>query len=94
MNDLEQSQALSAMTMEMLSARKHELSVLKIILIISLITNIILCGMFIFGYRECSMVETTTVEQDNSDGNNVYQAGEYAVYTQEVINGETDNNSN
>lgn len=96
---LDQSIALNRIVMAMLDAKRREDFWLRILLIISLLANIAIAGIFIA--YESQMITTTTtttttVEQDTGEGsgNNVYQSGERASYTQEGVNsdGEADNN--
>lgn len=92
---LDQSIALNRIVMAMLDAKRREDFWLRILLIISLLANIAIAGIFI-GYESQMVTTTTTIEQDTGEGsgNNVYQSGERASYTQEGVNsdGEADNN--
>lgn len=102
---LDQSVALNRIVMTMLESKRREDFWLRIILIISLLVNIVIAGIFVVYESQWQYTETTTttVTQDTGEGsgNNVYQAGENANYTQgnseEVTsNGETnsDNHQN
>lgn len=94
---LDQSVALNRIVMTMLESKRREDFWLKIILIISLLVNIAIAGIFTW-YESGWTTTTTTVTQDTGEGsgNNVYQAGENANYIQgnseEVTpNGEANN---
>ena len=102
---LDQSVALNRIVMTMLESKRREDFWLRIILIISLLVNIVIAGIFVVYESQWQYTETTTttVTQDTGEGsgNNVYQAGENANYIQgnseEVTsNGETnsDNHQN
>lgn len=102
---LDQSVALNRIVMTMLESKRREDFWLRIILIISLLVNIVIAGIFVVYESQWQYTETTTttVTQDTGEGsgNNVYQAGENASYIQgnseEVTpNGETnsDNHQN
>lgn len=98
---LDQSIALNRIVMTMLESKRREDLWLRIILIISLLVNLIICIVFVQYEKHMTTTETvtTTVEQDTGegDGNNVFQSGESAKYIQgdseEVIYGETNSNS-
>lgn len=94
---LDQSVALNRIVMTMLESKRREDFWLKIILIISLLVNIAIAGIFTW-YESGWTTTTTTVTQDTGEGsgNNVYQAGKNANYIQgnseEVTpNGEANN---
>ena len=94
---LDQSVALNRIVMTMLESKRREDFWLKIILIISLLVNIAIAGIFTW-YESGWTTTTTTVTQDTGEGsgNNVYQAGKDASYIQgnseEVTpNGEANN---
>lgn len=98
---LDQSVALNRVVMTMLESKKREDFWLRIVLIISLLANIAIAGIFAW-YESgwTTTATTTTVTQDTGEGsgNNVYQAGEDANYTQgnseEVTpNGETNSDN-
>lgn len=102
---LDQSVALNRIVMTMLESKRREDFWLRIILIVSLLVNIVIAGIFVVYESQWQYTETTTttVTQDTGEGsgNNVYQAGENANYIQgnseEVTpNGETnsDNHQN
>lgn len=102
---LDQSVALNRIVMTMLESKRREGFWLRIILIISLLVNIVIAGIFVVYESQWQYTETTTttVTQDTGEGSgsNVYQAGENANYIQgnseEVTsNGETnsDNHQN
>lgn len=99
---LDQSVALNRIVMTMLESKRRADFWLRVILIISLLANIAIAGIFAWyesGW-EYNSTTTTTVTQDTGEGagNNVYQAGENANYTQgnseEVTpNGETNSDN-
>lgn len=98
---LDQSVALNRIVMTMLESKRREDFWLRIILIISLLANIAIAGIFTW-YESgwTTTATTTTVTQDTGEGsgNNVYQAGENANYNQgnseEVTpNGETNSDN-
>lgn len=98
---LDQSVALNRIVMTMLESKRREDFWLRIILIISLLANIAITGIFTW-YESgwTTTATTTTVTQDTGEGsgNNVYQAGENADYIQgnseEVTpNGETNSDN-
>lgn len=82
---LDQSVALNRIVMTMLESKRREDFWLRIILIISLLANIAIAGIFTW-YESgwTTTTTTTTVTQDTGEGsgNNVYQAGENANYIQ------------
>ena len=98
---LDQSVALNRIVMTMLESKRREDFWLRIILIISLLANIAIAGIFTW-YESgwTTTATTTTVTQDTGEGsgNNVYQAGKNADYIQgnseEVTpNGETNSDN-
>nr|DAH42951.1 MAG TPA: NICKEL AND COBALT RESISTANCE PROTEIN BINDING PROTEIN, SENSOR PROTEIN [Caudoviricetes sp.] len=98
---LDQSVALNRIVMTMLESKRREDFWLRVILIISLLANIAIAGIFAW-YESgwTTTATTTTVTQDTGEGsgNNVYQAGENANYIQgnseEVTpNGETNSDN-
>ena len=102
---LDQSVALNRIVMTMLESKRREDFWLRVILVISLLVNIVIAGIFVVYESQWQYTETitTTVTQDTGEGsgNNVYQSGENASYIQgnseEVTpNGETnsDNHQN
>ena len=100
--DLEQSRALNKIILTMLESKKKNDLFLKVILVISILANVAITGIFVAYESQFTTTEaitTTTVEQDTGEGsgNNVYQAGEDANYIQGdvgvITNGETDGNS-
>ena len=98
---LDQSIALNRIVMTMLESKRREDLWLRIILIISILVNLIICIVFVQYEKHMTTTEmvTTTVEQDTGEGNgnNVFQSGESAKYIQgdseEVNYGEADHNS-
>ena len=89
---LDQSVALNRIVMTMLESKRREDFWLRIILIISLLANIAIAGIFTW-YESgwTTTATTTTVTQDTGEGsgNNVYQAGENEV----TPNGETNSDN-
>jgi hypothetical protein len=84
--ELDQSVALNRIVLNMLESKRKEDFWLRIVLIISILTNIVISCIFI-GYESQFTTEktiTTTVTQDTGEGegNNVYQSGEHANYVQ------------
>lgn len=84
--ELDQSVALNRIVLNMLESKRKEDFWLRIILIISILTNIVISCIFI-GYESQFTTEktiTTTVTQDTGEGegNNGYQSGEHANYVQ------------
>lgn len=80
---LDQSIALNRIVMTMLESKRREDFWLRIILIISLVANVLIVGIFIqYESHMSTTTTTTTVEQDTGEGsgNNIYQTGEYASY--------------
>lgn len=101
---LDQSVALNRIVLNMLESKRKEDFWLRIILIISILSNILISCIFV-GYENQFTTEktvtTTTVTQDTGEGegNNVYQSGEHANYvqgsTEEVTpDGETNDQNN
>ena len=102
-NALDQSIALNRIVMTMLDSKKREDLWLRVILIISIMVNLIVCIVFVQYEKQMTTTETitTTVEQDTGTGkgNNVFQSGEDAKYiqgdsTEEVNDGEANHNNN
>lgn len=101
---LDQSMALNKIVMTMLESKRREDFWLRLILIISLLVNIVIAGIFVVYESQWEYgvtTTTTTIEQDTGEGsgNNVYQSGENAEYVQgsseEVTpDGETNNYNN
>lgn len=84
-NALDQSIALNRIVMTMLESKRREDFWLRIILIVSLLVNVVIAGIFIWYESQWEYTTTTTtVTQDTGEGsgNNVYQAGENAEYIQ------------
>ncbi len=98
---LDQSIALNRIVMTMLESKRREDLWLRIILIISILVNIVICIVFVQYEKHMTTTETvtTTIEQDTGEGsgNNVFQSGESAKYIQggseEVTYGEANSNS-
>lgn len=101
---LDQSIALNRIVMTLLENNRRSNKFLSIVLVISILVNLAIVGLFIA--YESQFTTTTTevvIEQDTGEGygNNVYQAGEYANYIQEgavtdgtANNSDQNNNSN
>ena len=91
---LDQSIALNRIVMSMLESKRREDFWLRIILILSILINLVICIVFVQYEKHISTETITTVEQDTGEesGNNVFQSGESAKYIQgnseEVIYGE------
>lgn len=101
---LDQSVALNRIVLNILESKRKEDFWLRILLIISILSNILISCIFV-GYESQFTTEktvtTTTVTQDTGEGegNNVYQSGEHANYvqgnTEEVTpDGETNDQNN
>lgn len=82
---LDQSIALNHIVMTMLESKRREDFWLRLVLIISILVNLVICIVFVQYEKHMTMTETiTTVEQDTGEGNgnNVFQSGESATYVQ------------
>lgn len=98
---LDQSIALNHIVMTMLESKRREDFCLRLVLIVSILVNLVICIVFVQYEKNMTTTETvaTTVEQDTGDGNgnNVFQSGERAKYVQgnsEGVNyGEANHNS-
>lgn len=88
-NALDQSVALNRIVLQMLHDKKREDFFKNILLVISLLCNLIICGMFIaYESQFTTTTETLTITQDTEgEGNNVYQSGENAEYFQGFTEG-------
>lgn len=87
---LDSSLALNEITMKLLSDRAKDCKRLWIALIISLLINVVIVGAFLWYESQWEYATEqicTTVEQDTGEGtgNNVYQAGEYASYSEAPV---------
>ena len=82
-NALDQSIALNKIVMTMLESKRREDFWLRIILIVSILVNVVITGIFTW-YEGQWETTTTTITQDTGEGsgNNVYQSGKNANYTQ------------
>lgn len=82
-NALDQSIALNRIVMTMLESKRREDFWLRIILIVSILVNVVITGIFTW-YEGQWETTTTTITQDTGEGsgNNVYQSGKNANYTQ------------
>lgn len=82
-NALDQSIALNRIVMTMLESKQREDFWLRIILIVSILVNVVITGIFTW-YEGQWETTTTTITQDTGEGsgNNVYQSGKNANYTQ------------
>lgn len=87
MDALDQSVALNHIAMELLKEKRSEATWIRLILILSILVNVALAAMFL-GYEKHiqTVTTTTTVSQDTGEGtgNNIYQSGENATYTEGV----------
>lgn len=86
---LDQSMALNRVTMQLLKDRAQDCKRLWIALIVSILINLVIVGLFLWDnsrWEETTTETITTVEQDTGEGsgNNIYQSGENASYNQEV----------
>lgn len=84
---LDQSIALNRIVMSLLNGQKEANKRLFIALVISLLVNAFTVAGFLWyesQWEYATTTETVTIEQDTGEGtgNNVYQAGENASYTQ------------
>lgn len=98
---LDQSIALNRIVMNMLAAKKREDFWLRIILLVSILVNVVIAGIFVaYESQWTTTTTTTTVTQDTGEGtgNNIFQTGENAEYNQgedkEVIPGGETNGYN
>lgn len=87
---LDSSLALNEITMKLLSDRAKDCRRLWIALIVSLLVNLFIVGAFLWYESQWEYTTEqvyTTVEQDTGEGagNNVYQAGEYASYSEAPV---------
>jgi hypothetical protein len=73
---LDQSIALNHIVMTMLESKRREDFWLRLILIISILVNLVICTIFVQYEKHMTTTEmvTTTVEQDTGEGsgNNVF----------------------
>lgn len=80
------SLALNRIVLDLLNQKKKEHFRLWIIILALVFVNLLEVGIFIWYESQMEYVDTvtTTVEQDTGEGNgnNVYQAGEYANYNE------------
>ncbi len=86
---LDQSIALNRIVMEMLHHQREVNKRAFVALILSLVMNVLIVWGFLwynsqFEYTDTITTTTTTVDQNTGEGegNNVYQAGEHAVYNE------------
>lgn len=84
---LDQSIALNRITMTLLEDRAKDCKRLWIALVISILINLAIVGIFLWRESQWDYTEnvtTTTVEQDagEGEGNNIYQSGEQATYNE------------
>lgn len=94
---LDQSVGLNRILLTMIENQKRTHRWLCILLAISLVCNVLICGIFIaYESQFTTMTETITIEQDSGEGegNNIYQSGQNAQYIQEGVTeyGETTDN--
>lgn len=91
---LEQSIGLNRILFALIDTLKRTQHWLCILLIISILSNILICTIFVWyesQFTTTTTTTTTTIEQDTEGpGNNVYQSGENAQYVQGgLTDGET-----
>lgn len=83
---LEEAQALNRIALDLLVQKKKEHFRLWVIILALIFVNLLEASVFIWyeSQMETTTTTTTTVEQDTGEGNgnNVYQAGEHASYTE------------
>lgn len=85
---LDQSIALNKIVLNLLQQQKDSNKRMFIALILSIVVNLFIVGGFLYyesqwEYTTTTTTTATTVNQDTEgEGNNVYQAGENAVYNQ------------
>jgi len=88
-NALDESLALNKIAIDLLNQKKKDHLRLWIIIIALIIVNLIEVCIFIWYESQMETMETvtttTTVDQDTGEGtgNNVYQAGEHAQYSED-----------
>ena len=95
---LEQSLGLNRILFALIDTLKRTQRWMCILLILSILSNIIICTVFVCYENQfitTTTTTTTTVEQDtDGPGNNVYQSGENAQYVQGgLTDGETESNN-
>lgn len=93
---LEQSLGLNRILFALIDSLKRTQRWLCILLIVSILSNILICTIFVWYESQfTTTTTTTTVEQDTEGpGNNVYQSGENAQYVQGgLTDGETESNN-
>lgn len=93
---LEQSLGLNRILFALIDSLKRTQRWLCILLIVSILSNILICTVFVWYESQFTITTTTTtVEQDTEGpGNNVYQSGEDAQYVQGgLTDGEAENNN-
>lgn len=83
----EESTALNKITLDLLEQKKKENLRLWIVILALIVVNLIEVSLFFWYESQFETTETlttTTVEQDTGEGtgNNVYQSGEHAQYTE------------
>ena len=92
-NALNESLAMTKLTIDLLNQKKKDSLRLWIVIIIMIIVNLVEAGLFVWyelQYEDVSTVTTTTttedIDQNAESGNNVYQAGENAQNTCAITN--------
>ena len=83
----EESTALNKITLDLLEQKKKENFRLWIVILALILVNLVEVGLFFwyesqFEVTDTVTTETTTVDQEAEEGNNVYQAGEHAQYNE------------
>lgn len=88
-NALNESLAMTKLTIDLLNQKKKDSLRLWIVIIIMIIVNLVEAGLFVWyelQYEDVSTVTTTTttedIDQNAESSNNVYQAGENAQYNE------------
>ena len=88
-NALNESLAMTKLTIDLLNQKKKDSLRLWIVIIIMIIVNLVEAGLFVWyklQYEDVSTVTTTTttedIDQNAESGNNIYQAGENAQYNE------------
>lgn len=84
---LQESMALNKIVLDLLTQKKKEHLRLWIVILALILVNLVEVGLFIWyesQFEDTETITETTVEQDTGEGsgNNVYQAGEHANYTE------------
>lgn len=93
---LNQSNAMNKVVIDLLNQKKKEHFRLWIIIIILVVVNLIEVGIFVWYENQFEEVTTSTtttttedIDQNADEGNNIYQSGEKAQYSQNKEDGVT-----